>query len=115
MTARTLEIVRPDEDDWFEPDGHWGVRSHWVVAKEAGARVQVCEMVAGGGAESDVHDDAEQTFYVVEGRLEVDDGAGTCVQVGAGEALRVPAGVPHVTTKPGEEKTRYLVVTAATP
>jgi mannose-6-phosphate isomerase-like protein (cupin superfamily) len=35
--------------------------------------------------------------------------------VGAGEALRVPAGVPHATTNPGEEKTRYLVVTAATP
>ena len=115
MTTPTLEIIRPDQREWFEPDGHWGVRSHWVAQAAAGARVQVCEMAAGGGAESHVHEDAEQTFYMVEGRLDVDDGAGTRVVIGAGEALRIPAGVPHATTNPSEAKARYLVVTAATP
>ena len=41
MTARTLEIVSPDEDDWSEPNDHRGVRSHWVAAAEAGTRLQV--------------------------------------------------------------------------
>ena len=112
MTA-TLELVTTESLDWFEPGGHTGVRSHWIVPRADAARVQLCEMAAGGGADSHVHEDEDQVFHVLDGALEVSDGAGTDVAVGAGESVRIPAGVPHATRNTGATTCRYVVVTSA--
>ena len=111
MTTQ-LERIGPEQRDWFEPQGHWQVRSHWIVRTGA-VRVQFCEMGAGGGAQAHVHDDEHQVFYVIEGALNVEDGDGGGVVVHAGEAVRIPAGVPHATRTAGEGSSRYLVVTSA--
>ena len=113
--ATKLELIGPQERDWFEPAGHWQVQSHWVVQDAEAARVQFCEMGAGGGADSHVHDDEDQVFYIIEGALDVEDGSGAHVVVRAGEAVRIPAGVPHATTSAGDGATRYLVVTLSAP
>lgn len=109
----TLELVTTESLDWFEPDGHTGVRSHWIVTHADAARVQLCEMAAGGSADSHVHEEEEQVFHVLDGALEVSDDAGTDVTVGQGESVRIPAGVPHATRNTGAAACRYVVVTSA--
>jgi mannose-6-phosphate isomerase-like protein (cupin superfamily) len=110
-----FEVVGPEDQQWFDPPGHWLVHSHWIVRGASAARVQLCEMGVGGGATTHVHEDEEQVFYVFEGQLRVEDGSGADVVVRADEALRIPAGVPHATTNPGDRVSRYLVVTSAAP
>jgi mannose-6-phosphate isomerase-like protein (cupin superfamily) len=107
-----LELLLPEARDWFEPVDHTGVRSHWIVQAAPEARVQVCEMEAAGSAASHVHDNEQQIFHVIEGALDVTDGAGDDVVVRAGESLVIPAGVPHATRNSGEGVCRYLVVTS---
>jgi mannose-6-phosphate isomerase-like protein (cupin superfamily) len=55
-----------------------------------------------------VHRDADETFYVLEGRmsLHLPDRS---VEIGAGEALFAPRGVPH-TYRVESERARWLVI-----
>lgn len=107
-----LTLLSPGAHDWFEPDDHFGVRSHWIVEAAPDARVQLCEMDVAGSAASHVHELEQQVFHVMAGKLEVTDGSGTDVVVRAGQSLLIPAGVPHATRNEGSEVCRYLVVTS---
>jgi mannose-6-phosphate isomerase-like protein (cupin superfamily) len=106
-----LQLIRTEEIEPFEPEGHWGLDSRWLVRSGHDVRLQVCDMEADGGAEAHVHDADEQVFYVISGELRVSDGSGTDVTVRAGQALRIPAGVPHGTTNTAATPTRYLAFT----
>lgn len=106
-----MELVEPEELEPFEPEGHWDLDSRWLVHSTDQVRLQLCDMRATGGAEAHVHDSDEQVFYVISGELRVSDGAGTEVTVRAGQALRIPPGVPHGTTNTAGRDTRYLALT----
>jgi quercetin dioxygenase-like cupin family protein len=93
------------------PDGHWGVESRLVEEAEGRLRVQACEMVAGGGAESHVHEDHDQMFVVLDGALVVRGADGHELVARGGEAVRIPAGSPHATVNDSDRTARYLVLT----
>lgn len=94
-----------------------------VSAAESGGSVSVVEVVsrAGGGAPAHWHTTFEETFYVLEGRLEVvvwgigrTGGAEERRTVlGPGDSVMIPRGVVHSYTNVGEGPGRAVVV--ATP
>lgn len=105
-----MELMSLDALETSVPDGHWGLASRFI---EQGERltVQLCEMAADGGAEPHAHEAQDQMFIVLDGALTVRGGEREELVVGAGEALRIPAGAVHATVNPGLGATRYLVLT----
>ncbi len=66
---------------------------------------------AGGGAPPHVHDDEDEAFYVLEGRLRVKCGNSEWVLEPGGFAY-LPRGVIHQPTVEGEAAARVLIVTS---
>jgi mannose-6-phosphate isomerase-like protein (cupin superfamily) len=58
-----------------------------------------------------VHREQEELYLVLEGRLRVEAG-GETLEIGAREALVVPAGLPHQLWNAGEEDVTYLAAAA---
>jgi uncharacterized cupin superfamily protein len=58
-----------------------------------------------------VHREQEELYLVLDGRLRVEAGGGT-FELGAREALVVPAGVPHQLWNAGEDEVTYLAAAA---
>jgi mannose-6-phosphate isomerase-like protein (cupin superfamily) len=86
------------------------------VPRAAGAdRISVLESQAreGDSPPLHVHHDEDEVFFVLEGRLRlrVDDAD---VELGPGEAVLGPRGVPH-TYRVESERARWLVITAGAP
>jgi mannose-6-phosphate isomerase-like protein (cupin superfamily) len=108
-----LRLVRPDDRPGEVPPGHREVLARDLVPATTGARLQFCEMEAGGGAAAHVHDEENQVFFVIAGGLEVNDPQRGPVEVNAGQAVFIPAGVAHATENKGKTTATYLVITYA--
>jgi mannose-6-phosphate isomerase-like protein (cupin superfamily) len=93
------------------PSGHRRVLARDLIRAPRDIRVQLCEMSPDGGAEPHLHEDQDQMFLVIEGRLQVTDGDGRGVEVEAGQALSIPAGIEHGTTNDSDGVARYVVIT----
>jgi quercetin dioxygenase-like cupin family protein len=96
------------------PGGHWGVDSRFILRDADRLVFQHCEMEPGGGAEAHEHEDQDQIFYLLAGTLRVTSGDRDEVMLSAGDALVIPAGVPHATVNGGSDPARYLVLTYPT-
>jgi mannose-6-phosphate isomerase-like protein (cupin superfamily) len=68
-------------------------------------------MPAGSGPPPHIHDDEDELFYVLEGRLRVTCGDDEWV-VGAGGCAYLPRGVMHQPRVEGDEPARALVLTS---
>jgi quercetin dioxygenase-like cupin family protein len=110
-THPELTLIRTTELEPSVPTGHWGVESRFILGDVERLVFQHCEMRPGGGAESHAHDEQDQIFFVLEGRLRVSGADGPDVMVNQGEALLIPAGAAHATINDGTDVTRYLVLT----
>jgi quercetin dioxygenase-like cupin family protein len=109
--AAHLAPVRVAALEASTPAGHWGVDSRFILRDVDRLVFQHCEMEPGGGADEHRHEDQDQVFYVLAGRLRVTSGDRRPVVLTAGEALVIPAGVPHATVNDGGDPARYLVLT----
>ena len=106
-----IEVVRVAALEPSTPGGHWGVDSRFILRDVDRLVLQHCEMAPVGGAEPHRHDDQDQIFYILGGRLRVTGADGSDLTVSAGDAVVIPAGAPHATVNDGDEPARYLVVT----
>ena len=106
-----MRLVKLSDLPTDVPEGHWRVASRVIEQVEGRLIVQHCEMAADGGAEPHAHDDQDQIFLVLEGALAVSDDRGGVQEVAGGEALMIPAGVPHGTQNAADRTTAYFVLT----
>lgn len=87
-------------------EAHWDPR---VVAEANGQEIMVVKV--SGEFPFHVHDDADDVFLVIDGRMEIDveeQGGIRTVALGPGELMVVPAGVPH---RPrAEREARILLI-----
>ena len=109
-----LKLIRTGQLEPSAPTGHWGVDSRFILRDVERVVFQHCEMDPGGGAESHAHDEQDQIFYVLGGRLRVRGGDGRDVMVDRHDALLIPAGAPHATMNDGPDVAQYLVLTYRT-
>ena len=97
MAGEDCVVIRPDATysgvqgfDYFEG----------ISAETAGSR-GVCllrlEIPPGGAAEPHLHEDHETAIFIISGRSGMDYGEGLArrLEVGAGDFLYIPAGMPH--------------------
>ena len=83
-----------------------------VVSKDTGGVFSLCEftMQAGfGGPPPHIHQEHEETFYVLEGQLRFRI-AGREIEAPAGALAHVPRGVAHTFWNPGEQPAKMLAV-----
>jgi mannose-6-phosphate isomerase-like protein (cupin superfamily) len=93
----------------------FGVRVEILLrAEETGGTHSTYLVTAapGTGAPPHLHREDDETFYVLEGELEVLQGE-AWHRAGAGACVFLPRGVPHAFRNPGEQPVRFLGV--ATP
>jgi uncharacterized RmlC-like cupin family protein len=98
MSAPTCRVVRPHDTyagaqgfDYFEG----------ISAQSTGSRgicMHLLEIPPGGAARPHLHENHETAIYVLSGRAEMRYGEGLRehLEVGAGEFLYIPAGMPHL-------------------
>ena len=100
----------------YSPANHDDTVNRRLVGKENVGATQlevVLGMVAkGGGALRHSHPGIEQACYVLEGRARVEVGADYVDEVGPGDTVFFPAGVPHVFTTISDEPVKVLVIYA---
>lgn len=90
----------------------WGaVCDGWRLLAGGDLAVTEERVPPGAGETRHVHARARQFFYVLAGRarLEFDDHA---VELGSGQGVQVPPGVPHRFANPGDADVRFLVISA---
>jgi mannose-6-phosphate isomerase-like protein (cupin superfamily) len=109
-----LEVLGVADLQPSTPAGHWGVDSRFILRDVDRLVFQRCEMAPRGGADSHMHEEQDQIFYMLAGSLRVTDGDGRSVMLSAGDALLIPAGVPHATFNDAAATASYLVLTYPT-
>jgi len=109
-------VVRAGDAKMYSPANHDDTVNRRLVGKENVGATQlevVLGMVAkGGGALRHSHPGIEQACYVLEGRARVEVGADHVDEVGPGDTVFFPAGVPHVFTTISDEPVKVLVIYA---
>lgn len=98
-----------------EPKGHFGglTTVDVINADQAGNMVvQLSRGPVNSGAYSHAHENAEQLFYVLEGRLTIRTSDGQSVVLKPGMAAFIPRGEVHATKNEGAEPVVSLVVTS---
>jgi mannose-6-phosphate isomerase-like protein (cupin superfamily) len=90
-------------DRWFTD-----TRMRILVGTETQSLVEA-EAEHGNMPPLHVHHDDDETFYVLEGRISVITADGAC-ELGPGESLFAPRGVPHA-YRVESERARWLVAT----
>jgi mannose-6-phosphate isomerase-like protein (cupin superfamily) len=109
-------VVRRDSVKPYSPLNHENTVNRRLIGREnVGARQ--LEVVLGvvaerGGALKHSHPGIEQVCYVLEGRARVEVGDDYVDEVGPGDSVFFPAGVPHVFTTTSEEPVKVLVIYA---
>ena len=106
MPDPTCTVIRPGGTysgaqgfDYFEG----------VSAQSAGSRgicMHLLTIPPGGSARPHLHEDHETAIYVTAGRAEMRYGEGLSerLEVGAGEFLYIPAGMPHLPYNPSADE-----------
>jgi quercetin dioxygenase-like cupin family protein len=109
-------VVRRDDSRPYSPANHEETVNRRLVGREnVGAQqleVVLGVVTKGGGALKHSHPGIEQACYVLEGRARVEVGDGYVDEVGPGDTVFFPAGVPHVFTTVSDEPVRVLVIYA---
>lgn len=109
-------VVRQDSVPPYSPENHEDTVNRRLIGREnVGARqleVVLGVVAKGGGALKHSHPGIEQVCYVLEGRARVEVGDDYKDEVGPGEAVFFPAGVPHVFTTISEVPVKVLVIYA---
>jgi quercetin dioxygenase-like cupin family protein len=109
-------VVRADDARPYAPLNHAGTVNRRLIGREnVGARqleVVLGVVARGGGALRHSHPGIEQACYVLEGRARVEIGDDVVDELGPGDAVFFPAGLPHVFTTISEEPVRVLVIYA---
>lgn len=108
-------MVHPDAVPAYEPPGHTDTVNRRLVPPPglAAGKLEVVLGVLqpGGQALMHAHADLDQAVYVLEGRCRVES-EGEAAEMGPGEIVYLPAGVPHQVTATGEKALRVLVIYA---
>jgi quercetin dioxygenase-like cupin family protein len=109
-------VVRPEAVKSYSPLNHAATVNRRLIGREnVGARqleVVLGVVGKGGGALKHSHPGIEQACYVLEGRARVEVGDDYVGEVGPGDAVFFPAGVPHVFTTTSEDPVKVLVIYA---
>lgn len=86
----------------------------WVLlsAEQTGGRFSLFELLCppGQGTPPHAHAREDETFYILEGRIDITVG-GVTHELGPGSAAFGPRGIPHSFTNPGPGDARFLVTT----
>ena len=108
MTQTTLEQPAADRPRWFLAAPTW-IRAG---AAETGGALSMVEQVLPAGFASPwhLHSDEDESFYVIEGAMEVNVD-GQVARLGAGGYGFGPRGVPHGFRIVGAGPARILLVT----
>src|SRR5437879_13311111 len=109
-------VVRQDAVTPYSPLNHEATVNRRLVGRDnVGARqleVVLGVVAKGGGALKHSHPGIEQVCYVLAGRARVEVGDDYVDEVGPGDAIFFPAGVPHVFTTMSVEPVKVLVIYA---
>jgi quercetin dioxygenase-like cupin family protein len=109
-------VVRQQDAKPYSPANHEETVNRRLVGREiVGAQqleVVLGVVAKGGGALKHSHPGIEQACYVLAGRARVEVGDSYVDEVGPGDTVFFPAGVPHVFTTVSDEPVRVLVIYA---
>ena len=109
-STETAYALGPGEGEAF-----WGFGSLWTIkssAEQTGGSFSLIEELAPRGAATPlhVHEEDEETFYVLEGELTFYLGDDQPIPASAGSFVHVPGGEAHA-FRVESETARYLIIT----
>ncbi len=101
-------LVEPQDGSAFQLGGDLVVIK--VRASQTGGQYALMDWLVGpkSSAVGHVHQDFEETFYLLEGELDIEV-RDEAKRLGPGSLVRIPAGVRHAYTNPHDEPARMLV------
>lgn len=112
----TRYVVRQNDVKPYSPLNHEETVNRRLIGRD-NVGAQQLEVVLGvvakaGGALKHSHPGIEQVCYVLEGQARVEVGAEPPAELGPGDSVFFPAGVPHVFTTISDEPVKVLVIYA---
>jgi quercetin dioxygenase-like cupin family protein len=106
-------FIRPEDAQPYHPANHEGTTNYRFIAPETvGARnveVLLGVMEKNRGAHPHAHPGIEQVCYLLEGKAIAEVG-GERREMGAGDCVFFPAGVPHLFTAISDTPVKLLVI-----
>ena len=100
-----------DERIYYPPVGTGSIELK-VSAEESNGELSMFlqTLPVGEGTNEHLHENCEETGYVIEGRIKVSV-AGEVKEFGPGESLFVPRNIPHAISNGGATVARFLFIT----
>lgn len=83
----------------------------WRLVEDRALSLREERLPPGGAEAPHLHRVARQIFYVLAGELSIAV-PGTLLRAGAGEALEIPPGLPHLVRNAGSQDLRILLASA---
>lgn len=108
-------VVDTNEMEGVEPSGHFGgLTTVGVIGPDRAEHmaVQLSRAPVGSGAYLHAHEESEQIFFVLQGRLTMRTADGESVVLGPGMAAYFAPGEAHATENEGTEEVLSLVITS---
>ena len=107
--SRTPRLIQPDEGPFLAAAGD--TYRMLVDGRHTGGNFALIEIrvLPGGGPPPHLHRNEDETFYILEGELQlwVD---GRTLNAAAGACVFAPRGIPHRFTNATQTPTRFLVI-----
>lgn len=108
-------LIDTRNQDGVEPAGHFGGLTTIDVVGPVNARhmaIQLSRGPRGSGAFMHAHEESEQLFFVLSGKLLMRNADGESVTLEPGMAVYLAPNEAHATANEGEEDVISLVITA---
>ncbi|MEW5913460.1 MAG: cupin domain-containing protein [Thermodesulfobacteriota bacterium] len=115
--AAIVNVERLEGLPSFVPPNHSKTLDHKLIHAQNGARnlaIWHGRVDPGGQADSHLHDDMEQVFFVLQGKacFTLD---GQVHHLGRGDLILVPSGITHQITSEGEQSLKVLIIMTPPP
>ncbi|GHV33268.1 hypothetical protein FACS1894187_01060 [Synergistales bacterium] len=108
-----MRLIKASEGTAYEAPNHfnfWGTRKCGVPEGTAGLNVSISEFLPNGGATMSASADKERVYFVLRGKMTVQDKAGTDYFLEEGDMIFIAPGEERSITVTGSAACRTIVI-----
>jgi quercetin dioxygenase-like cupin family protein len=109
-----MKVYRRGTGEQYTPFDHFGMETQVIFNPETGspkANVTLSTFPPGSGSQDEVHENSDQIFYLIKGRLTFSAKGQVIAELKEGDGLLVPAGEVHAVRNERDEEGALLAIT----
>lgn len=109
-----MKVYRKGSGEKYTPFDHFGMETQVIFNPEGGcpkANITLSRFPKDSGSNDEVHEDSDQVFYIIRGKLKFCARGQVMAEIGEGDALLVRAGEVHSVRNEEDQEGILLAVT----